>query len=95
MIAPGDTLWIINEVTGSRAYAQEASEGAGTAAGDPNLLTEGSSGSQSDSVALYNVDTGEIDGHSIQADPGHGFSYQYDAATDTYVCLPAFIPCFA
>ena len=102
VIAPGDTLWIINEVTGSRAYAQEASEGAGTAAGDPNLLTEGSSGSQAESVALYNPDTGEfivfnmspnapqitsvpgfpggateigeIDGHSIQADPGHGFS---------------------
>lgn len=126
VIAPGDTLWVINEITGSLAFAQEASEGgveSGSGAPNTNLLTEGSGGSQAESVALYNPDTnefivfnmspdapqitsvagfpsgatevGEIDGHSVQADPGHGFSYQYDAATDTYVYLPAFIPCFA
>lgn len=124
VIAPGDTLWVINEITGTLAFAQEASEG-GVEGGatNTNLLTEGAGGSQSESVALYNpnsgefivfnmgpnapqitsvpgfpggaTEVGEIDGHSVQADPGHGFSYQYDAATDTYVYLPAFIPCFA
>ncbi len=124
VIAPGDTLWVINEITGTLAFAQEASEGG--AEGGPtntNLLTEGSGGSQAESIALYNPDTneyivfnmspnapqitsvpgfpsgatevGEIDGDAVFADPGHGFSYQYDAATDTYIYAPAFIPCFA
>lgn len=126
VIQPGDTLWVINEITGTLGFAQEASEG-GTESlnGNPNtnLLTEGNSGGAAESVALYNPTTGEyivfnmsqnaqnidsvsgfpsgatlvgtIDGDAVQADPGAGFSYQYDAATDSYLYLPAFVPCFA
>lgn len=126
VIAPGDTLWVINEISGSLGFAQEASEG-GTESGNgnpnTNLLTEGNSGGAGESVALYNPDTGEyivfnmspnasnitsvsgfpggatlvgtIDGDAVQDDPGAGFSYQYDAATDTYIYSPAFVPCFA
>lgn len=121
VLQPGETLWIVNEVTGDRAYAQEASEGSGNG-GAPNLLSEGNSGPQNESIALvdpvsgdyiiFNMSTspsaipgfagfpgtnqiGVIDGHAVTADMAAGESYQYDAATDTYIYDTAFIPCFA
>ena len=124
VLQPGETLWIINQIDSDLAFAQEASEGgveSGGGAPNTNLLTEGNSGPQSESVVLvdpvsgdyiiFNMSTsasavpgfagfpgtnliGEIDGHSIQADPAAGESYQYDADTDTYIYDDAFIPCF-
>ncbi|WP_296422810.1 Hint domain-containing protein [Yoonia sp.] len=125
ILAPGQTLWVINEITGTLGFAQEASEGgleSGTGSPNTNLLTEGSSGGARESIALVNPATGEyivfnmstntpnvagisgftgttllgvIDGDAVQDDPGAGFSYQYDAATDGYIYGPAFVPCYA
>ena len=53
ILAPGQTLWVINEITGTAAlgFAQEASEGGiGT-----NILTEGNGGTGAESIAI--VDT--------------------------------------
>lgn len=125
VLAPGETLWIINEITGTRAFAQEASEGgveSGTGGVSTNLLSEGSGGNPSESVALVDPVSGDyivfnmapgapaiagltgfpgtneigvIDGNSVQNDMAAGESYQYDAATDSYLYDTAFIPCFA
>lgn len=35
---------------------------------------------------------GTIDGNAVQDDPAAGFSYQYDAATDSYIYGPASCP---
>ena len=125
VLAPGQEVFVINEITGPvPGFAQEASEGgveSGPGAPSTNLLTEGSGGGAAESIALLNPDTlefiifnmspnpstipdedeflgetsvGEVDGSSVQADPGAGFSYQYDPVTDTYSNLPVFVPCF-
>ncbi|MEL7461118.1 MAG: Hint domain-containing protein [Pseudomonadota bacterium] len=136
VLAPGETLWIINEISGSGLnFAQEASEGgveSGNGGQSTNLLSEGNGGGAAESVALVdpasgdfivfnmspnasvfsNFDNGgsgggnafsafpgssmiaEEDGNSVQADMGAGFSYQYNAATDSYTYFDAFIPCF-
>lgn len=125
-LSPGETLYIINEITGTPpGWAQEASEGgseSGPGGASTNLLTEGSTpGSASESIALVDPDTGDyivfnmggrirvddlpgfpgtdevgrVNGQAVQKDPGAGFSYQFDAASDSYVYGPAFVPCFA
>ncbi|MEL6999798.1 MAG: Hint domain-containing protein [Pseudomonadota bacterium] len=125
VLAPGQEVFVINEITGPvPGFAQEASEGgveSGPGAPSTNLLTEGSGGGAAESIALVNPDTGEFivfnmspnastipddddfpgttsvgeeDGSSVRADPGAGFSYQYDPVTDTYSDLPVFVPCF-
>lgn len=125
VLDPGDTLWVINQIDGTLPFAQEASEGgveSGPGGASTNLLSEGNSGPQSESIALVNpangayivfnmstsaptipgvtdnpafTEIGVIDGSAVEADPAAGESYQYDAATDTYVYDDAFIPCFA
>ncbi|MEM8732271.1 MAG: Hint domain-containing protein [Pseudomonadota bacterium] len=63
VLEPGETLYIINEITGTpAAWMQEASEGGVESGADgtsTNLLSEGSSGSASESVALLNPSTGD------------------------------------
>lgn len=130
VVAPGDTLYVINEISGPvPSYAQEASSGgvqSGAGGVSTNLLTEGNSGTTAESIALRDPATGQyiifnmssvvptytstsppgfpaatstqvgiINGHAVQDDPAAGFSYQYNAATDSYIYAPAFIPCFA
>ncbi|MCP4820070.1 MAG: hypothetical protein GY883_12830 [Shimia sp.] len=119
VLAPGEPLWVVTELSEERDWAEEASEG-----GDgKNLLTEGQEWSgHAEGVSLVNPDTGEyivfnmsgevldfgqfqgfpgtlqtgeVDGESVQADPTAGFSYQYDAATRSYVYKGAWVPCFA
>ncbi|MDD9715663.1 Hint domain-containing protein [Dinoroseobacter sp. PD6] len=125
-LAPGETLYIINEITGTPpGWAQEASEGgveSGPGGQSTNLLTEGSTpNSDSEAIALVDPASGEyivfnmagrvrvddlpgfpgtdevgrVNAQSVQKDPGAGFSYQYDAATDSYIYAAAFVPCFA
>lgn len=63
VLQPGETLYIINEISGpTPAWAQEASEGgveSGAGGQSTNLLTEGNSGSAGESIALVNPDTGD------------------------------------
>lgn len=62
VLDPGETLWIINEITGTRLFAQEASEGgveSGNGAPSTNLLTEGNSGGAAESVALVDPVSGD------------------------------------
>ncbi|WP_299423740.1 Hint domain-containing protein [uncultured Shimia sp.] len=40
------------------------------------------------------IELGQIDGDSVQDDPGGGFSYQYDPSTDSYIYKAAWVPCF-
>lgn len=61
VLAPGETLFVINEITGPTPHwAQEASEGgveSGAGGDSTNFLTEGSS-DDPESIALVNPDTG-------------------------------------
>lgn len=64
VIAPGQSLWIINEITdpNGRYFAQEASEGgveSGAGGVSTNLLSEGNAGTPSEAVYLVNPATGE------------------------------------
>lgn len=63
VLQPGETLFIINEITGDVPdWAQEASEGgveSGEGGESTNLLTEGNSGEEAEAVALVNPVTGE------------------------------------
>ena len=63
VLAPGETLFVINEITGPTPYwAQEASEGgveSGAGGDSTNFLTEGSN-DDAESIALVNPDTGEF-----------------------------------
>lgn len=63
VLQPGETLFIINEISGATPdWAQEASEGgveSGAGGESTNLLTEGNNGSPSEAVALVNPDTGD------------------------------------
>jgi len=62
VLDPGESLWVINEITGTLAFAQEASEGgveSGNGSPNTNLLTEGNGGGAPESVALVNPTTGE------------------------------------
>ncbi|WP_299687969.1 Hint domain-containing protein [uncultured Tateyamaria sp.] len=136
VIAPGETLYIINEISGTPpAWAQEASEG-GTESGaggtNTNFLSEGDA-SNSESVALVDPSTGdflvfnmessssdfsefdggstgsnpglagfpgsnmiaEIGGASVREDQDAGFSYQYNATTDSYEYNTVYVACFA
>lgn len=73
VLEPGETLYIINEITGDPPdWAQEASEGGveSDAGGEStNYLTEGSSGSASESIALVNPDTGEYIVFNMSSEP--------------------------
>ncbi|WP_158270014.1 Hint domain-containing protein [Litoreibacter ponti] len=64
VLAPGETLYIINEITGPvPSWAQEASEGGvESGAGDEstNFLSEGSPDDASESVALVDPSTGDF-----------------------------------
>jgi len=62
VLEPGETLWVINEITGTRAFAQEASEGgveSGTGSPNTNFLTEGNSGGPGESIALVDPVSGD------------------------------------
>lgn len=63
VLQPGETLYIINEISGDPPdWAQEASEGgveSGAGGESTNYLTEGSGGTAGESIALVNPDTGE------------------------------------
>ncbi|MEM8539037.1 MAG: Hint domain-containing protein [Pseudomonadota bacterium] len=72
VLPPGGSLWVINEITGSLAFAQEASEGgveSGSGAPNTNLLTEGSSGGPTESVAIVNPATGEYIVFNMSTNP--------------------------
>jgi hypothetical protein len=62
IIAPGETLYVINEITGSTPYwAQEASEGgveSGAGGANTNFLTEGDVNPES--IALVDPSTGDF-----------------------------------
>ncbi|WP_415919930.1 Hint domain-containing protein [Tateyamaria sp. SN6-1] len=62
ILAPGETIYIINEISGDPRYnAQEASEGgveSGAGGTSTNLLTEG--GTESESIALVDPNTGDF-----------------------------------
>ncbi|MEM8742528.1 MAG: lamin tail domain-containing protein, partial [Pseudomonadota bacterium] len=63
VLEPGETLWIINEITGAEPdWAQEASEGgveSGPGGENTNFLSEGNIKPKPEAVALVNPDTGE------------------------------------
>jgi hypothetical protein len=63
VINPGQTLFIINEITGTPPnWAQEASEGgveSGEGGANTNFLTEGGSGSFDEAIALVDPSTGD------------------------------------
>ncbi|MGZ2259797.1 Hint domain-containing protein [Roseobacter sp. A03A-229] len=63
VLQPGQTLYIINEISGPAPnWAQEASEGgveSGSGGQNTNLLTEGSSGSAGESIALVDPVSGD------------------------------------
>lgn len=63
VLSPGETLYVINEITGTPpGWAQEASEGGvESGAGDEstNFLTEGQAGSTSESIALVDPASGD------------------------------------
>ncbi|WP_022707154.1 Hint domain-containing protein [Paracoccus zeaxanthinifaciens] len=125
VIQPGETLYIVNEITGTApSWAQEASQGgveSGAGGVSTNLLTEGSAGTQSEAIILLDPSSGDyivfnmssapfdvatltgfpgtnlvgtVEASPVQADQNAGSSYQYDAATDTYLYLGVFVPCF-
>ena len=64
VLAAGETLYIINEITGTpKGWMQEASEGgveSGAGGTATNLLTEGGANASTESVALVNPATGEF-----------------------------------
>lgn len=64
VLQPGETLYVINEISGpEKAWQQEASEGGretGAGGESSNLLTEGSGGDDAESIALVNPHTGEF-----------------------------------
>ncbi|GIT94777.1 hypothetical protein JANAI62_14000 [Jannaschia pagri] len=64
VLQPGETLYIINEVSGAeKDWQQESSEGGqetGAGGVSSNFLTEGNSGSPSESIALVNPNTGDF-----------------------------------
>ena len=72
VIAPGDTLYIINEITGTPpAWAQEASEGgteSGAGGDNTNFLTEGDTGN-SESIALVDPGTGDFLVFNMESSP--------------------------
>jgi hypothetical protein len=63
VFSPGETIYIVNEITGTPAVnMQEASEGgveSGAGGTNTNFLSEGGPTGQSESLALVNPDTGE------------------------------------
>ena len=73
VLQAGETLYIINEISGDPPdWAQEASEGgteSGSGGESTNLLTEGSSGSAGESIALVNPDTGDYIVFNMSSDP--------------------------
>ena len=64
VLAAGETLYVINEITGTpESWAQEASEGgleSGAGGVSTNLLTEGGNNSVTESVALVDPSTGDF-----------------------------------
>lgn len=63
VLSPGETIYIVNEITGTPAFnMQEASEGgveSGAGGTNTNFISEGGPAGQSESLALVNPDTGE------------------------------------
>ncbi len=63
VLQPGETLYIVNEITGpAPSWAQEASEGgveSGSGGVRTNLLTEGSSGCAGEAIALVDPSSGD------------------------------------
>lgn len=63
VLSPGETIYIVNEITGTPAFnMQEASEGgveSGAGGTNTNFLSEGAPSGQSESLALVNPDTGD------------------------------------
>ncbi|MFX0541174.1 Hint domain-containing protein [Roseovarius sp. S4756] len=125
VLQPGQTLYIINEISGvPPEWAQQASQGgveSGAGGNATNIMTEGNSG-QPDSLALvdpasgdyivFNMDTGSpqvanqpgfpglsnvgtIEAQTVQDDQAAGWSYQYNAASESYAYRETFVPCFA
>ncbi|MEM1385500.1 MAG: Hint domain-containing protein [Pseudomonadota bacterium] len=83
VLQPGETLYVINEITGPEPdWAQEASQGgaesgAGSADGDTNFMTEGMSNGKAESVGLVDPVSGDYivfnmapGAHELEALPG-------------------------
>ena len=134
VLQPGETLYIINEITGTPAsWMQEASEGGVESAEgsgpSTNFLSEGDGEPNAgESLALVDPASGDYiifnmsgntpsdiesganpytgfpgtnkqgeDNAALQSgqeDPGAGFSYRYNAATDSYDYQAVSVPCF-
>ncbi|MEL6885031.1 MAG: Hint domain-containing protein [Pseudomonadota bacterium] len=73
VLQPGETLYIINEISGDAPnWAQEASEGgveSGAGGESTNFLTEGSDGTAGESVALVNPQTGDFIVFNMSSEP--------------------------
>ncbi|MFK7878897.1 Hint domain-containing protein [Roseobacter sp.] len=73
VLQPGETLFIINEISGTVPdWAQEASEGgveSGAGGVSTNLLTEGNSGAHAESIALVDPDSGDYIVFNMSSDP--------------------------
>lgn len=73
VIQPGDTLYVINEISGSApGWAQEASEGgveSGPGGQSTNFLGEGYAGSNSEAIFLVDPDTGDYLVFNLSSSP--------------------------
>lgn len=73
VLQPGETLYIINEITGTPPdWAQEASEGgveSGAGGHRTDLLSEGNQGRASEAVALVDPSTGDYIVFNMSSDP--------------------------
>lgn len=73
VLQPGETLYIINEISGpAPSWAQEASEGgieSGSGGQSTNLLSEGTNGNASDAIALVDPNSGDYIVFNMAPDP--------------------------